>query len=112
MPLQRIDDVHVIDGLPLGVLHVSHDIVDHVLEEDLEDSVSLLIDESTDALDATPPGQASDRRLSDALDIATEHFGMVICSCPTPYHSSLFQASSQNEQSIYKFLHKFEVILE
>ncbi|KAG6488687.1 hypothetical protein ZIOFF_049936 [Zingiber officinale] len=55
--------------------------MDHVLEEDLEDSVSLLIDEPTDAFDATPPVQAPDQRLSDALDIVTEHFVVALYPC-------------------------------
>ncbi|KAG6491779.1 hypothetical protein ZIOFF_046717 [Zingiber officinale] len=86
--------------------------MDHVLEEDLEDSVSLLIDEPTDVLDAAPPVQASDRRLNDALDIVTEHFVVALYPCPTPYRPSPSRHRHRIEQSIYKFLHKFKVILE
>ena len=46
LSLERIDDVHGGDGLSLGVLGVGDRIADHVLEEHLQDTASLLVDEA------------------------------------------------------------------
>jgi hypothetical protein len=51
----------------LGVLSVGHLVVDHVLEQDLEDAAGLLVDEAGDPFDAAPPRQAADGGLGDAL---------------------------------------------
>ena len=50
------------------MLGVGDGIPDHVLEEDLENASSLLVDEAGDPLNAAPPGQAPDGGLSDALE--------------------------------------------
>ena len=36
LPLEGVDDVHGGDGLPLGVLGVSHSVADNVLKEHLQ----------------------------------------------------------------------------
>ena len=46
LSLQGIDDVHGCDGLPLGVLGVGDGITDDVLEEHLQDTTGLLVDET------------------------------------------------------------------
>ena len=53
LPLEGIDNIHGGDGLPLGVFGVGDSIPDDVLEENLEYSTGLLIDESGDTLDST-----------------------------------------------------------
>ena len=53
LALERVDDVHGSDGLPAGVLGVGDRVTDHVLEEHLEDTAGLLVDEAADALDTT-----------------------------------------------------------
>jgi hypothetical protein len=45
------------------VLRVGHGVTDDVLEEDLEDTARLLVDEAGDALDTTTAREAADRRL-------------------------------------------------
>ena len=73
LALEGVDDVHGGDRLSLGVLAVRDGVPDDVLEEHLEDSSRLLVDEPGDALDASSPCQSSDSRLRDALDVVPEH---------------------------------------
>jgi hypothetical protein len=54
------------------VLRVGDGVPDDVLEEDLEHAAGLLVDEPGDALHAAPPGQPTNRRLRDALDVVAE----------------------------------------
>ncbi|PAV64492.1 hypothetical protein WR25_27024 [Diploscapter pachys] len=60
LSLEGVDDVHSRDGLSLGVLAVGDGITDDVLEEDLQDSTSLLIDEAGDTLDTTTASETAD----------------------------------------------------
>ena len=95
LTLERVDDVHGSHRLSLGVLAVRHGITNDVLEEDLgcvcwiskfhfqvfvpigslsmkyhlEDAASLFVDEAGDALDSSTTGEATNRRLSYALDV-------------------------------------------
>ena len=69
LALQRVDHIHGSDGLALGVLRVKEGVTDHVLEEDLENTTSLLVDETGDALDATTAGETANGRLGDAHDV-------------------------------------------
>ena len=55
------------DGLPLGVLRLSDSFADDVLQENLEDTSSLLIDEARNPLDSSSPCEAADGGLGDAL---------------------------------------------
>lgn len=73
LPLQSIHNVHGSHGLALGVLSVGHCITNNVLEEDLEDTTSFLVDESRNTLHTTTAGQPTNGRLGDALDIVTQH---------------------------------------
>ena len=78
MPLQGIDDIHSSDGLPLSVFGIGDSISDHVLEEYLEDSTGLLIDEPRDPLDSSPPRKTTDGRLGDALDVVPQHLTVTL----------------------------------
>ena len=80
LPLEGIDDIHSGDSLPLGVFGVGDGIPDHVLEEDLEDSASLLIDEPRDPLDSSPPRQTTDSGFSDTLDVIPQHLTVTLGS--------------------------------
>merc|ERR1719234_2318632 len=73
LPLEGIDHVHGSDGLPLGMFSVGDRIPDHILEEHLENTPSLLIDEPRDALHSTSPCQSPNSRLGDTLDVVPEH---------------------------------------
>ena len=60
LSLEGVDDVHGRHGLSLGVFAIGDGITDDVLEEDLEDSTSLLIDEAGDTLDTTTASETAD----------------------------------------------------
>ena len=51
----------------------------------LENTTSLLVDEARDALHTPPASQSADGRLSDALDVVTQHLAV-------PLGTSLAQA--------------------
>ena len=78
LPLEGIDHIHGGDGLPLGVLGVGDGIPDHVLEEHLEDTTGLLVDEAGDPLDSSPPRQTADGGLGDALDVVSQHLTVTL----------------------------------
>ena len=78
LPLESVDHVHGSDSLPLGVLGVGDGVPDDVLEEHLEDSTGLLIDESGDTLDSSTAGQPPDGGLGDTLDVVTENLPVTL----------------------------------
>lgn len=45
--------------IPLGVLRVRDRVTDDILEEDLEDTTSLLVDETRDTLDTATAGKTT-----------------------------------------------------
>jgi len=73
LSLESVDDVEGSDGLPLGVLGVSDRVADDVLEEDLEDTSGLLVDEARDTLDTTSTGETTDSGLGDTLDVVSQN---------------------------------------
>ena len=87
MPLESIDHIHGGDSLPLGVFSVGDSIPDHILQENLENSTSLLIDEARDTLDSSTTSQPPDGGLGDALDVVSQHL-------PVPLGASLSQSLS------------------
>ena len=78
LPLESIDHIHSGDSLPLGVLGVGDSVTDDVLKEHLEDTTSLLIDESRDTLDSTTTRKTPNGGLGDALDVVTQHLAMTL----------------------------------
>src|SRR6218665_2398139 len=73
LTLQRVDDVHGRHGLALGVLRVGDGISDDVLEEDLEHTASLFVDETGDTLHTSTSCQTANGRLRNALDVVSQH---------------------------------------
>ena len=78
LPLQSVDHIHGGDGLPLGVLGVGDSITDDVLQEHLEDTTGLLVDEARDTLDSTTASQTADGGLGDALDVVTQNLAVTL----------------------------------
>lgn len=78
LSLQSIDNVHGGDGLPLGVLSVGDGITDDVLEEHLQDTTGLLVDESRDSLHTTTTSETADSGLGDTLDVVTQNFAVTL----------------------------------
>ena len=84
LALERVDDVHGGDGLAARVLGVGHGIADDVLEEHLEDTAGLLVDEAGDALDTTAAREAADGGLGDALDVVAKDLACLLYTSPSP----------------------------
>ena len=78
LTLEGIDDVHGGHSLPLGVLGVGDGITDHVLQENLEDTTGLLVDQARDTLDTTPTGETTDGWLGDTLDVITKNLPVAL----------------------------------
>ena len=105
LTFQSVDDIHGGDGLALGMLGVGDGITDDVLEEDLENSAGLLVDEAGDTLDTTTAGQTTDSGLGDTLDVITQDFPVTLgatlseslSSFATARHVSLSVVSERND---------------
>ena len=65
LTLKRIDHVHGGHSLPFGVLGVGHGITDNVLQEHLQYTACLFIDQARNTLDPTAASQAADGGLCD-----------------------------------------------
>ena len=89
LTLESIDNVHGCDGLALGVLGVGNSVTDNVLEEDLEDTASLLVDEARDTLDTTTASETTDGGLGDTLDVITQDFAVPLGSAFSKTFASL-----------------------
>ena len=72
LPLESIDNVHGCHGPSLGVLCVGNCVTDHVLQEHLENSTGLLVNEARDTLYSTTASETADSWLSDTLDVVTK----------------------------------------
>jgi len=80
LALQSVDDVHGSDGLSLGVLGVGDGVANDVLQEHLENTSRLLVDEPGDTLDTTSACQATDGRLGYALNVVSQDLPVSLCT--------------------------------
>ena len=78
LALEGVHHVHGGHGLAAGVLGVGHRVADDVLEEHLEDTAGLLVDEAGDALDAATAREAADGGLCDALDVVAKDLAVAL----------------------------------
>lgn len=78
LSLERVDDVEGGDGLSLGVLGVGDGITDDVLEEDLEDTSGLFVDQTGDSLDTASSSESTDGWLGDTLDVITKDLSVTL----------------------------------
>lgn len=78
LALKGVHDIHGRHGLAAGVLGVGHGITDDVLEEHLEDTAGLLVDESRDTFDATTACQTADGGLGDSLDVVAQYLTVAL----------------------------------
>ena len=78
LALEGVDHIHGSHGLPLGVLGVGDGITDDVLEENLENTTGLLVDEAGDALDTATASQTADGGLGDTLDVITKNLPVTL----------------------------------
>ena len=101
LTLQSVHNVHGSHGLPLGVLCVCDGVTDHVLEEHLQHSTSLLVDQARDSLHTTTASETTDGWLGDTLDVITQHLPVTLgatlsesfASFTTSRHDSLLQSN-------------------
>ena len=78
LALERVHHVEGGDRLAAGVLGVGDGVTDDVLEEDLEDTAGLLVDEAADALDTTTAREAADGGLGDTLDVVAKDLAVAL----------------------------------
>ena len=78
LALEGVHNVHGRDSLATGMLGVGDRVTDDILKEDLEDTASLLVDETTDTLDTATTSQTADRGLGNALDIVAKDLAMTL----------------------------------
>lgn len=78
LALEGVDDIHGGDGLAAGVLAVGDGVADDVLEEHLEDTTGLLVDQARDTLDTTTASQAANGGLGDALNVVAKNLAMTL----------------------------------
>ncbi len=78
LALEGVHDVQGSHGLTASVLSVGHSVADDVLQEDLEHTAGLLVDEAADTLDTTTTCQTTDGGLGDALDVVTEDLAVTL----------------------------------
>ena len=78
LTLEGVDDVHGRDSLAASVLGVGDRVTDDVLEEDLEDTAGLLVDETGDALDTATTSETADGGLGDALDVIAKDLAVTL----------------------------------
>ena len=89
LALEGVDDVEGGDGLAAGVLGVGDRVADDGLQERLEYSTGLLVDESGDSLDSSAAGETADGRLGDSLDVVAKDFSVALGSSLAETLSSL-----------------------
>lgn len=65
------------------MLRVGDGVADHVLQEHLQHTAGLLVDEAGDALHSSAPGQAADGGLGDALDVVAQNFAVALSTTLT-----------------------------
>ena len=99
LPLEGIDNVHGGNGLPLGVFGVGDGIPDDVLEEHLQHTSGLLVDEAGDTLHASTTRQTPDGGLGDALDVIPQHLAVPLGASLSQSLAS-FAASSHDGVSV------------
>jgi len=93
LPLEGIDYIHGSDSLPLGMFSVGDSIPDDILQEHLQDTPGLLINEARDTLDTATACQTPDGRLGDALDVVTQHLPVALGSSLAESLSTLAASS-------------------
>jgi hypothetical protein len=96
LTLEGVDNVHGGDGLTTGVLSVGDRVTDDILEEDLEDTASLFVDQTGDTLDTTTAGETTDSGLGDTLDVIAKDLAVTLGASLSESFSSL--SSSRHDE--------------
>jgi len=104
LTLKGVDDVHTGDSLTTGVLGVGDRVADDVLQENLEDTTSLFIDETRDTLDTTTTSKTTDSGLGDTLDVITKDLAVTLGSSLSQSFSSFSTAGHDKSKQKNFFL--------
>ena len=78
LSLESVDDVHGGHRLALGVLGVSDGVANHSLQEALQNTAGLFIDEARDTFDSTSASETTNGGLGDTLDVVTQDLAMTL----------------------------------
>jgi hypothetical protein len=78
LSLEGVHDVHSSDSLTACVFGVGDRVANDVLEEDLEDSASLFVDETRDTLHTATTCETANGGLGDALDVVAKDLAMAL----------------------------------
>lgn len=89
LALQRVDHVERRDGLALGVLRVRHSVADHALQEQLEHTARLVVDQTRDTLDTATARETADGGLSDTLNVVAQDLAVTLRAALTKTLSTL-----------------------
>jgi hypothetical protein len=78
LTLESIDNVHGGHGLTASMLSVGDGISDDILKEHLENTTSLFVNKTRNALDTTSACKTTDCGLSDSLDIVSQDLAVTL----------------------------------
>ena len=78
LTLECVYDIHGSNSLTPRVFRVCDRITDDILQEHLEDTTRLLVNETGDTLDTTTASETPDCRLRDALDVIAKYFTVAL----------------------------------
>jgi len=78
LTLERIDNVHGRYSLTTSMLRVGDRVANDVLEENLEDTTGLFVDETGNALDTTTTSETANGGLGNTLDVVTKDLAMTL----------------------------------
>merc|ERR1712156_602532 len=69
LSLQRIDDIHCCNRLPLGMFSVGNCITNDIFQEDFQNSSGFFVDKSRDSFHSSSSCQSTDSWFGDTLDV-------------------------------------------
>ncbi|KAG6544032.1 hypothetical protein Mapa_014555 [Marchantia paleacea] len=78
LSLQRVHHIHGSDSLSPCVLRICHRISNHILQKNLQNPASLLINQPADSLHSSSSGQTPDGGLGNPLNIISEHLPVTL----------------------------------
>lgn len=91
MTLQTVNHIQGGDGLALGVLGVGDRVPNDILQEHLQDTAGLFVNQSRNTLDTPTTGQTANGGLRDALDVVAHDLPVALSSS---YSVPLFEAKT------------------
>ncbi len=100
LALERVDDIHGSHGLAASVLSVGDGVADDVLQEHLQDTAGLLVDEAADALDTSATGQTADRRLGDSGNVIPQNLAVTLGAALSESLSSLSSSRHLSKEKV------------